>query len=43
MFLVDACQAGEGLEGAATRWAEVLAANKGRLELLVASGKRQRL
>ena len=40
VFLVDACQAGEGLEGAATRWADVLAANKGRLELLVASGKR---
>jgi Caspase domain/Tetratricopeptide repeat len=39
VFLVDACQAGEGVRGAATRWADVLAANKGRLELLVASGK----
>lgn len=39
VFMVDACQAGEGLEGAATRWADVLALNKGRLELLVASGR----
>jgi Tetratricopeptide repeat len=40
VFLIDACQAWEGVEGAATRWTEVLADNKGRLELLVASGRR---
>jgi hypothetical protein len=38
VFLVDACQAQEGIEGAAVRWTEVLAANRGRMELLVASG-----
>ena len=40
VFLVDACQAGEGVQGAATRWTDVLADNKGRVELLVASGRR---
>jgi hypothetical protein len=39
VFLVDACQAKEGLQGAATRWTEVLAGNRGRMEVLVASGK----
>jgi hypothetical protein len=38
VFLVDACQAKEFVEGAAARWTEVLAANRGRMELLVASG-----
>ncbi len=38
MFLVDACQTGEGIEGAATRWTDVLAGNRGRMEVLVASG-----
>jgi hypothetical protein len=41
VFLVDACEAGEGVRGAATRWTDVLADNKGRMELLVASGKRK--
>jgi hypothetical protein len=38
VLLVDACQAQEGMQGAATRWADVLAGNRGRMELLVASG-----
>jgi hypothetical protein len=38
VFLVDACQAQEGMRGAATRWADVLADNRGRMDLLVASG-----
>jgi hypothetical protein len=38
LFLVDACQAQEGIEGAATRWTDVLAGNRGRMEVLVASG-----
>jgi hypothetical protein len=38
VFLVDACQAQEGIEGAAVRWTQVLAANRGRMEVLVASG-----
>jgi hypothetical protein len=38
VFLVDACQAQEGVAGAATRWTDVLAGNRGRTELLVASG-----
>jgi hypothetical protein len=38
VFLVDACQAQEGMAGAATRWTDVLASNRGRVELLVASG-----
>jgi hypothetical protein len=38
VFLVDACQAQEGMQGAATRWTDVLAGNRGRMELLVASG-----
>ena len=38
VFLVDACQAQEGMQGAATRWTDVLAGNQGRMELLVASG-----
>lgn len=38
LFLVDACQTQEGVRGAATRWMDVLAANRGRMEVLVASG-----
>ena len=38
VFLIDACQATEGVVGAAARWTDVLSANRGRLELLVASG-----
>ncbi|WAC92613.1 tetratricopeptide repeat protein [Mycobacterium sp. Aquia_213] len=38
VFLVDACQAKASIEGAANRWTGVLAANRGRMELLVASG-----
>jgi hypothetical protein len=38
LLLVDACQAQEGVEGAATRWTNVLAGNRGRMEMLVASG-----
>jgi len=37
ILLVDACQAGEGIHGAARRWIEIFAAG-GRMELLVASG-----
>jgi hypothetical protein len=38
VLLVDACQAQEGVQGAATRWTDVLAGNRGRVELMVASG-----
>ena len=38
VLLIDACQAKEGVEGAAARWTEVVAANRARIELLVASG-----
>jgi hypothetical protein len=38
LFLVDACQTQEGIQGAATRWMDVLAGNRGRMEVLVAAG-----
>jgi hypothetical protein len=38
IFLVDACQAQEGVEGAAMRWTDVLSTNRGRVEVLAASG-----
>ncbi len=38
VLLIDACQATEGVTGAAVRWTDVLSANQGRMELLVASG-----
>lgn len=38
IFVVDACEAKEGTEGAAARWTEIVAASGGRMELLVASG-----
>jgi hypothetical protein len=38
LFLVDACQTQEGIQGAATRWTDVLASNRGRMEVLVAAG-----
>jgi hypothetical protein len=37
IVLVDACQTGEGVQGAARRWTDVLAVG-GRMELLVAAG-----
>ena len=36
--MVDACQTQEGIQGAATRWMDVLAGNRGRMEVLVAAG-----
>lgn len=38
VFLVDACQAQEGLEAAASKWTKLLADNRGRMEVLTASG-----
>ena len=37
IVLVDACQTGEGVQGAARRWTDVLAVG-GRMEMLVAAG-----
>lgn len=39
VLIIDACQAQEGIEGAAGQWTRRLAENRGRMELLVASGK----
>jgi hypothetical protein len=39
IFLIDACEAGQGLEGAAKGWIKLLADSGGRMDLLVASGK----
>ncbi|MGY2091510.1 tetratricopeptide repeat protein [Nocardia abscessus] len=38
VLLVDACEAGQGVQGAARRWTDLLAQSGGRMELLVASG-----
>ncbi|MFR9749452.1 tetratricopeptide repeat protein [Nocardia sp. 004] len=38
VVLVDACEAGQGVRGAARRWTDLLARSGGRMELLVASG-----
>ncbi|MEU2034290.1 tetratricopeptide repeat protein [Nocardia amamiensis] len=38
VMLVDACEAGQGVQGAARRWTDLLAQAGGRMELLVASG-----
>ncbi|WP_433622743.1 tetratricopeptide repeat protein [Nocardia sp. CA-120079] len=39
IVLVDACDAGPGVQGAARRWSELLARTQGRMELLVATGE----
>jgi hypothetical protein len=39
VFLIDACEAGQGVEGAAKEWIKLLADSGGRMDLLVASGK----
>lgn len=38
VVLVDACEVGQGVAGAANRWVEVLGGISGRMELMVASG-----
>ncbi|MGK8486250.1 tetratricopeptide repeat protein [Nocardia asiatica] len=38
VLLVDACEAGQGVQGAARRWTDLLAQSGGRMELLVSSG-----
>ncbi|WP_156765271.1 tetratricopeptide repeat protein [Mycobacterium sp. 1245852.3] len=38
IVLVDACDAGQGVAGAANRWTDVLQGASGRMELFVASG-----
>ncbi|WP_327096584.1 tetratricopeptide repeat protein [Nocardia vinacea] len=39
IVLVDACDTGQGVQGAARRWSELLARSQGRMELLVAAGE----
>jgi tetratricopeptide (TPR) repeat protein len=38
ILLIDACEAGQGVQGAAQRWIKLLADNGSRMDLLVASG-----
>ncbi len=38
IVLVDACEAGEGVSGAARRWVEIMQEIGGRMEVMVASG-----
>ncbi|WP_069167331.1 tetratricopeptide repeat protein [Nocardia altamirensis] len=38
IVLVDACDTGQGVQGAARRWSDLLARSQGRMELLVAAG-----
>ncbi|WP_051181950.1 tetratricopeptide repeat protein [Nocardia vinacea] len=38
IVLIDACESGEGVQGAARRWTDMLTRSSGRMELLVASG-----
>ncbi|MEU0502319.1 tetratricopeptide repeat protein [Nocardia sp. NPDC005998] len=39
IVLIDACESGEGVQGAARRWTDMLTRSSGRMELLVASGE----
>ncbi|WP_280403780.1 tetratricopeptide repeat protein [Nocardia brasiliensis] len=40
VVLIDACEAGHGVLGAAQRWTDLLAQSAGRMEMLVAVGQR---
>ncbi|WP_433678945.1 tetratricopeptide repeat protein [Nocardia sp. CA-119907] len=39
IVLIDACESGEGVQGAARRWTDLLTRSSGRMELLVAAGE----